>query len=89
TYVASYHTTGSYVSTADYFSTAHTSGALTGLSSATSGGNGVFSYGANSTFPTSSYQASNYWVDVVFNQSTVNSAPVAANDNGFTTYSNT
>ncbi len=89
TYVASYHTTGSYVATADYFSTAHTSGALTGLSSAASGGNGVFSYGANTTFPTSSYQAANYWVDVVFNQSTVNSAPVAANDNGFTTYSNT
>ncbi|KWV59592.1 Mo-co oxidoreductase dimerization domain protein [Rhizobium altiplani] len=89
TYVASYHTTGSYVATADYFSTAHTSGALTGLSSAASGGNGVFSYGTNTTFPTSSYQASNYWVDVVFNQSTVNNAPVAANDNGFTTYSNT
>ena len=89
TYVASYHTTGSYVATANYFSTAHTSGALTGLSSTTSGGNGVFSYGTSTTFPTSSYQASNYWVDVVFNQSTVNNAPVAANDNGFTTYSNT
>ncbi len=89
TYIASYHTTGSYVATANYFSTDHTSGALTGLSSAASGGNGVFSYGTNTTFPTSSYQASNYWVDVVFNQSTVNSAPVAANDNGFTTYSNT
>ncbi len=89
TYVASYHTTGSYVATANYFSTAHTSGALTGLSSNTSGGNGVFSNGTGTTFPTSSYQASNYWVDVVFNQSTVNNAPVAANDNGFTTYSNT
>lgn len=89
TYIASYHTTGSYVATANYFSTAHTSGALTALSSTSSGGNGVFSYGANTTFPTSSFQASNYWVDVVFNQSTVNSAPVAANDNGFTTYSNT
>jgi len=89
TYIASYHTTGSYVATANYFSTAHTSGALTGLSSSASGGNGVYSYGTSTTFPTSSYQASNYWVDVVFNQSTVNSAPVAANDNGFTTYSNT
>lgn len=89
TYVASYHTTGSYVSTANYFSTAHTNGALTALSSSASGGNGVFSYGANTTFPSSSYQASNYWVDVVFNQSTVNSSPIAANDNGFTAYSNT
>ncbi len=89
TYVASYHSTGTYVATANYFSTAHTSGALTGLSSTASGGNGVFSYGSGTTFPTSSYQAANYWVDVVFNQSTVNTAPVAANDNGFTTYSNT
>ncbi|MDP9811426.1 hypothetical protein J2W42_004290 [Rhizobium tibeticum] len=88
TYVASYHTPGSYVATVDYFNTAHTNGALTGLSATGSGGNGVYSYGTG-TFPTSSYQASNYWVDVVFNQSTVNHAPVAANDNGFTTYSNT
>jgi len=26
----------------------------------------VFAYSASSTFPTNSYQASNYWVDVVF-----------------------
>ena len=40
-------------------------------------------------FPTSSYQATNYWVDVVFNQSTVNTVPVANNDNGFTSSHNT
>ncbi|MFD1726684.1 DUF4082 domain-containing protein [Rhizobium viscosum] len=85
TYVASYHTTGSYVATSGYFTTAHTNGALTGLA----GANGVYSYGSGTTFPTSSYQSSNYWVDVVFNQSTSNTAPVAANDNGYTTYSNT
>jgi hypothetical protein len=89
TYVASYHTTGSYVATANYFTTAHTNGPLTALSAASSGGNGVFSYGSNATFPTSNYQAANYWVDVVFNQSTVNAVPVAANDNGFVAYSNT
>lgn len=85
TYVASYHTTGSYVATSGYFNSAHTNGALTGLA----GANGVYSYGSGTTFPTSSYQSSNYWVDVVFNQSTTNTAPVAANDNGYTTYSNT
>jgi hypothetical protein len=85
TYVASYHTTGSYVATSGYFNSAHTNGALTGLA----GANGVYSYGSGTTFPTSSYQSSNYWVDVVFNQSTSNTAPVAANDNGYTTYSNT
>ncbi|MFK0332010.1 DUF4082 domain-containing protein [Rhizobium sp. NPDC090275] len=90
TYIASYHTTGSYVATTNYFTTNHTNGVLTGLSSAASGGNGVYAYGANSLFPNSSYQASNYWVDVVFNQSTVsNTAPVAANDNGLQAYSNT
>ncbi|TAY06877.1 DUF4082 domain-containing protein (plasmid) [Rhizobium leguminosarum] len=82
TYVASYHTTGSYVATSDYFTSAHTNGALTALA----GSNGVFGNGTD--FPTSSYQSSNYWVDVVYNQ-TSNAAPFAANDNGFTTYSNT
>ena len=31
-----------------------------------SGSNGVFTYSASSAFPISSFQASNYWVDVVF-----------------------
>src|SRR5690606_12507231 len=65
TYIASYHTTGSYVATTNYFATDHTNGVLTGLSSAASGGNGLYAYGANPLFPTSSYQASNYWVDIV------------------------
>ncbi|TBA76153.1 DUF4082 domain-containing protein [Rhizobium ruizarguesonis] len=84
TYVASYSTTGSYVATANYFTTAHTNGALTALA----GSNGVYAVGG-SAFPTSSYQSSNYWVDVVYNQSTGNAVPVAANDNGYTTYFNT
>ncbi|MBY5436381.1 DUF4082 domain-containing protein [Rhizobium leguminosarum] len=82
TYVASYHTTGSYVATANYFTTAHSNGSLTALT----GSNGVFADGSG--FPTSSYKSSNYWVDVVYNQ-TSNAVPVAANDNGYTTYSNT
>ncbi|WP_345774846.1 DUF4082 domain-containing protein [Rhizobium sp. K102] len=82
TYVASYHTTGSYVATANYFTTTHSNGSLTALA----GSNGVFADGSG--FPTSSYQSSNYWVDVVYNQ-TSNVLPVAANDNGYTTYSST
>ncbi|ARM92101.1 oxidoreductase domain-containing protein (plasmid) [Rhizobium sp. CIAT894] len=82
TYVASYHTTGSYVATAGYFTSAHTNGSLTALA----GSNGVFADGSG--FPTTSYQSSNYWVDVVYNQ-TSNAVPVAANDNGYTTYSST
>lgn len=84
TYVASYHTTGSYVATANYFTTAHTNGSLTALA----GNNGVYAVGGTA-FPTSSYQSTNYWVDVVYNQSTGNTVPVAANDNGYTTYAST
>ena len=67
TYVVSYHTnTGRYSANGGYFNTARTSGPLTAPTSGSSGGNGV-AYGA-SAFPTSSFNSSNYWVDVVFNQ---------------------
>jgi Domain of unknown function (DUF4082)/Bacterial Ig-like domain len=67
TYVASYHTnTGHYSYTGGYFAAAGLDvpplHALSNLSSA----NGVYGYGA-SGFPTNSYNAANYWVDVVFN----------------------
>jgi len=66
TYVASYHTaTGFYSDDHQYFDTALTNGPLT----APAGANGVFTPGASSSFPTSSWASSNYWVDVVFNQS--------------------
>jgi hypothetical protein len=67
TYIASYHTnTGFYSGDQNYFAGAVTSGPLTALSSSASGGNGVYAYGSSSTFPTKSWNASNYWVDVVF-----------------------
>ncbi len=40
------------------------------LQNGVSGGNGVYQYGAASSFPSSTYQSSNYWVDVVFTTST-------------------
>ncbi|WP_374188725.1 DUF4082 domain-containing protein [Sinorhizobium sojae] len=89
TYVASYHTSGTYIASSNYFTTPRTNGPLTAPASTASAGNGVYSYGAATVFPTSTYQAANYWVDVVFNQSTVNTAPTAANDNGFLVYYNT
>jgi hypothetical protein len=65
TYVASYHTTtGFYSVDTNYFSVDHASGILTAPASSTSGGNGVFSYGASS-FPTNTFNACNYWVDVI------------------------
>ena len=47
TYVASYHTTGHYVATDNFFTTAFTSGVLTAPSTATAGGNGVYAYGGS------------------------------------------
>jgi len=65
TYIASYHTGGFYSASANFFATAHTSGALTAPTSAGSGGNGVYTYGAAGSFPTSTFNATNYWVDVL------------------------
>lgn len=70
TYVASYHTSGFYSVDANYFASAHVSGALTAPSSSASGGNGVYLYGAAAAFPNQSFNASNYWVDVIFEAST-------------------
>ncbi|GAA2882491.1 hypothetical protein GCM10010517_45650 [Streptosporangium fragile] len=62
-YVASYHTTSGYYSTTrPYFTTNRTNGPLTAPGS----GNGVYAYGAANAFPNSNFQATNYWVDVVF-----------------------
>ncbi len=88
TYVASYHTnSGEYSVDPNYFANAHTNGALTAPSSSSSGGDGVFMYSSNPAIPSGTYNASNYWVDVVFD---ANGSAVTANpDNGFTTPENT
>lgn len=66
TYVASYHTSGTkYVGTTGGFSSSITNGSLTAPDNVTSGGNGVYAYGAAPSFPGNSVGA-NYWVDVMF-----------------------
>jgi methionine-rich copper-binding protein CopC len=65
-YVASYHTSGNYAADGGYFSTAVNNGVLHAPASGTGSANGVFVYGA-SAFPNQSFNATNYWVDVVFN----------------------
>ena len=45
-----------------------------------SGGNGVYAYGASSTFPTNTYNATNYWVDVVFTTNTGPDTTAASGD---------
>jgi hypothetical protein len=68
TYVVSYHApNGRYAFDGAYFaSTSVESGPLQAPATAAVGGNGVYRYGASSAFPNASYNASNYWVDVVF-----------------------
>ena len=77
TYVASYHSNGHYTATGNYFTSAYTNGSLATPGPAA----GVYAYGASDLFPTSTSSA-NYWVDVLFAPS---GAPIAVNDNGFTT----
>ena len=67
-YVASYHApVGRYSVDEDYFVSARTNGPLTALATSESS-NGVYLYGAGG-FPTNSFKASNYWVDVVMTTS--------------------
>ena len=73
TYVASYFTsTGHYAATNFGLTSAVTNGPLTALA-----GGGVYAYGLSNTFPTSTYQASNYWVDVVYSPTSGATAPGA------------
>ncbi|WP_414542655.1 N,N-dimethylformamidase beta subunit family domain-containing protein [Nostoc sp. CCY0012] len=66
-YVVSYHTSvGKYSVTENYFTSSVDKPPLHALANGVSGGNGVYTYSAGSAFPTSSYAASNYWVDVLF-----------------------
>ena len=71
TYVASYFAPqGHYAGDLNYFNTSFDRAPLHALSSASSGGNGVYMYSGSSAFPTNTYNASNYWVDVVLATST-------------------
>ena len=67
TYVVSYRApNGRYSVDEGGFTNARTVGPLTAPASGSSGGNGVYTYGAPGSFPSSTFGASNYWVDVVF-----------------------
>src|SRR5215472_14086122 len=62
TYVASYHTGAwHYADTPAGLSSPVVNGPLTAPANA-----GVYAYGSSSTFPTNSFNATNYWVDVVY-----------------------
>jgi len=68
TYVASvFMPVGHYSHDGSYFaSQSIDNGPLHALQDGIDGPNGVYVYAGTSAFPTSSYNASNYWVDIVF-----------------------
>jgi hypothetical protein len=65
TYVASYFSSTGYpAATPAGLASPVTNGPLTALA-----GGGVYAYGSSNTFPASTYNNNNYWVDVVYSQS--------------------
>ncbi|HEY7090888.1 MAG TPA: N,N-dimethylformamidase beta subunit family domain-containing protein, partial [Tepidisphaeraceae bacterium] len=79
TYIASYYApVGHYAGDGGYFASGGVdSGPLHALADAAGGGNGVYRYVTGGGFPNSTYNASNYWVDVVFNSTTQSTTPPA------------
>ena len=76
TYVASYFSsTGHPAATVQGLASAVTNGPLTALA-----GGGVYAYGSSNTFPTSTYNNNNYWVDVVYSPSAGATAPVVSTE---------
>ncbi|WP_225285088.1 DUF4082 domain-containing protein [Nocardioides nematodiphilus] len=72
TYVVSYLAPlGHYANTPNYFASDYTAGGLT----APAGSNGRYLYGAGGGFPTSTYQATNYFVDVAYTAGGVAPSP--------------
>ena len=68
TYVASYYApVGRYSVDDNFFAASGVDNPpLHALANGVDGGNGVYRYGAGGGFPTSTFAASNYWVDVVY-----------------------
>jgi methionine-rich copper-binding protein CopC len=74
TYVASYHTSAwHYADTPNGLASAVTSGPLTANANG-----GVYAYGSSGTFPSTSYGAANYWVDVVYTTPSGTFAPTVS-----------
>lgn len=97
TYVASYYApNGRYAASPDYFYPGPAPGPhggaisvsppLRAVKNTQTEGNGVFSYGSASSFPSNSFSAGNYWVDVLFSPTPAPGAVsnVTAGERGFT-----
>ncbi len=68
TYITSYHSSlGQFAFSSGYFFGGVDNAPLHAPADSLAGGNGVYKYGA-SAFPDSTFNATNYWVDAVFEQ---------------------
>ena len=78
TYVASYFSpTGHYSLDQNFFTANGVDNVpLHALANGVDGSNGIYAYSAATTFPTSTFNSSNYWVDVVFSTTLPTQPPV-------------
>jgi len=75
-YIVSYFCPGGHYSAdQSYFTTGYDNAPLHAPADGAQGGNGLFVYGGSSAFPTQTYLASNYWVDVVFSPTPATPTP--------------
>jgi len=75
-YVASYLApAGRYAADTGYFNAGADNAPLHALRDGVSGSNGVYAYASSTVFPTATYNATNYWVDVVFSTTAVTPPP--------------
>jgi hypothetical protein len=87
TYIVSYHcSNGHYSTDVNFFNSAVNNGVLHALQNGADGPNGVYAYGSGS-FPNQSWNASNYWVDIVFSASSSSGGGGGSNPPPASTYS--
>jgi hypothetical protein len=83
TYIVSYHTEAHYQAEGAYFTTSFQNGPVTALADSVAGGNGVYVEAPAGTFPNNTFNATNYWADVVFEKDTVSPCPCGLWDDTF------
>ncbi|MFN7875747.1 MAG: N,N-dimethylformamidase beta subunit family domain-containing protein [Pirellula sp.] len=75
-YVVSYYApNGGYAATSGYFANSRTNGPLIAPASVAGSTNGLYFYGLGGGFPVNSFNATNYWVDVMFSNSLADMTP--------------
>ncbi len=81
TYVVScFSSSGDYAASSNYFTQPVVNGAVHALANGEDGPNGLYRYSATPVFPSNSFNASNYWVDVVFSTGGGTSLPIVTTD---------